>query len=150
MNCDESTDDFTINEFYLLEVLPNILLWADREETSVTAYAGEEILEKSEDPDVEKLLRLHEEFSARRFDDRNSCIYITSLEIEIPKPPMRVDTQPQYIMNISDYFKAFRETMATTLSELRTRPLTVDEIIERITGLPLPVLQINQNSNWLL
>ena len=150
MSCDESTDDFTIKEFYFLEVLPNILLWADREESSIKVYAGEEILDKSEDPDTEKLLRLHEEYSVRRMDYRNGCIYLAYLELEIPNTPMRADTQQQYITKISDYFNAFRETMATTLSELRTRPLTVDEIIKRITGLPLPVLQLNQNRNWLL
>lgn len=133
LNRDNSIKNITEKTFFSPDVLPNTLLIADRENSSLTAYSGVLILDKNEVPDIEKLLRLHDEYSVCRIDNRNGCIYLASLELDYMS--LRTDTQQQYIMQISDYFAAFRMALATTLSGIRTRPLTVDELIARFTGL---------------
>ncbi len=133
MKFDETLNHITTKEYFSLKVLPNILWIADRGKSIYKAYSGELILDKIGKPDVEELCRFDEEYSVHRIDNGYDCIYLATLELKIPHTSI---THQQYIRQIADKFAIFRESLAKILGGVKTRPLTVAELFERITGWP--------------
>lgn len=129
---DENLEYITTKECYSSDTLPDTLLVIDRAKSSLMAYSGLFILYKTSDNiNFTNLLRLHEEYSAVELTSKKGTVYFSSLRISLD-PFLMTDTRQQYIEQITHYFTGFREMFAKTFTDVRTRPLTLDELIDAV------------------
>lgn len=129
---EENLEYIATKECYSSDALPDTLLVIDRVESSLVAYSGLFILYKTSDNiDFERLLRLHEEFEAVQRTSRKGTVFHSSLRISLD-PFLMTDTRQQYIEQVTHYFTSFREMFAQAFMDVRTRPLTLDELIDAV------------------
>ena len=129
---DENLEYITTRECYSTDALPDTLLVIDRAKSTLVAHSGLFLLYKTSDNyDFNSLIRLHEEFEAVERTSKRGTVYISSLRISLD-PFLMTDTRQQYIEQVTHYFTGFREMFAKTYMDVRTRPLTLDELIDAV------------------